>query len=86
MDTLAFLKGLPLFASLPSDGLAELVANDDLRYVLFGGGNGEQEITQWLQTSCSVVPEFSQTDNRPAQNQRRQGDPGNQTTTLYQCG
>jgi len=69
---------------IDADGLAELVANGDLRYVLFGGGNGKQEITQWLQTSCTAVPEFSQTSNRPAQNQKRPGN--NQSTVLYQCG
>jgi 4-amino-4-deoxy-L-arabinose transferase-like glycosyltransferase len=67
-------------------GLAELVENGDLRYVLFGGGNGKQDIAQWLQTSCTVVTEFSQTNNRPVQNQQRQGERGNQATTLYQCG
>jgi len=74
---------------IDADGLAELVANGDLRYVLFGGGNGKQDITQWLQTSCTVVSEFSQGDNRPAQNQQRpDGGPGrnNQQNVLYQCG
>ena len=67
-------------------GLAELVANGELRYVLFGGGNGKQEIAQWLQTSCTVVPEFSQTDQRPAQNQQRPDGRNNQANILYQCG
>ena len=71
---------------IDADGLAELVANGDLRYVLFGGVNGKQEIAQWLQTSCTVVPEFSQTNQRPVQNQQRQGGRNNQENVLYQCG
>ena len=75
---------------IDATGLAELVANGDLRYVLFGsGGNDKQDITQWLQTSCTVVSEFGQGNGRPAQQQRQDGGPGgpgNQATTLYQCG
>ena len=71
---------------IDADGLAELVTSGDLRYVLFGGGNGKQEITQWLQTSCTVVPEFSQTNRRPAQNQQRPDSRNNQGEVLYQCG
>ena len=65
-------------------GLAEMVANGELRYVLFGGGNNKQDIAQWLQTSCTVVPEFSRGDARAAQ----AGQPPNQNqpNTLYQCG
>ena len=45
-------------------GLAELVANGELRYVLFGGGrNSKQDIANWLSSSCTVVPEFSQGNN-----------------------
>jgi 4-amino-4-deoxy-L-arabinose transferase-like glycosyltransferase len=42
--------------------LAEMVANGELRYVLYGGGqrNGNQVISNWLATSCSIVEEFSQ--------------------------
>jgi 4-amino-4-deoxy-L-arabinose transferase-like glycosyltransferase len=42
--------------------LAEMVANSELRYVLYGGGqrNGGQDILNWLAASCSVVEEFSQ--------------------------
>ncbi len=42
--------------------LAEMVANGELRYVLYGGGqrNGGQDILNWLAVSCSVVEEFSQ--------------------------
>ncbi|MFZ5819937.1 MAG: glycosyltransferase family 39 protein [Chloroflexota bacterium] len=65
-------------------GLAEMVANGQLRYVLFGGDRGRQDIAEWLQTSCTVAPGFSQGDARPAQGGQR---PGNgQPNTLYQCG
>jgi 4-amino-4-deoxy-L-arabinose transferase-like glycosyltransferase len=65
-------------------GLAEMVANGELRYVLFGGGNGKQDIAQWLQTSCTAVPEFSRGDARTAQAGQRPNQ--NQPNTLYQCG
>jgi len=74
---------------IDADSLADLVANGDLRYVLFGDGNGKQDIAQWLQTSCTVVPEFGQGNNHPAQNQQGpDGGPGrdNQQNVLYQCG
>jgi len=73
-----------------ADGLSELIANGDLRYVLFGDGrDGKQDIARWLQMSCTVVPEFSQTNDQPAENQQRpDGGPGrnNQQNVLYQCG
>ncbi len=63
---------------IDAEGLAELVARGDLRYVLFGGGNGKQEIAQWLRTSCTVVPEFSRTSPYPdGLNYQQQ--------VLYQC-
>lgn len=41
--------------------LAGMVANGELRYVLYSGQrNGGQDILRWLATSCSVVEEFSQ--------------------------
>lgn len=48
-------------------GLRELVANGDLRYVLYanrfrrpgGIGKGNPEILAWLKSSCLVVPKFS---------------------------
>jgi len=76
---------------IDAERLAELATNGDLRYVLFGSGRNEkQDVAQWLQTSCTLVPEFSQTNDRPVQNQQRldggPGGPENQATTLYQCG
>jgi 4-amino-4-deoxy-L-arabinose transferase-like glycosyltransferase len=63
-------------------GLAELVAEGELRYVIFSGGrNSKQGVAQWLQNSCSVVPGFSQSNVNSIQR------PGNsQPTMLYQCG
>ena len=75
---------------IDADGLAELVAEGNLRYVLFGGGrSNKQDVANWLVSSCTVVPEFSQGNDRPAQQQRQDVGPvgpGNQATTLYQCG
>jgi 4-amino-4-deoxy-L-arabinose transferase-like glycosyltransferase len=43
------------------DDLAQLVADGELRYVLFGAGQGnKQEISSWLKSSCTVVEQFSQ--------------------------
>jgi 4-amino-4-deoxy-L-arabinose transferase-like glycosyltransferase len=72
-------------------GLSEMVANGELRYVLFdGGGNGKQDIARWLASSCRVVPAFSQGNVRPARPQQGPdggpGGPGNQVNTLYRCG
>lgn len=66
-----------------ADDLAQMVANGELRYVLFGadGRNNKQDVRQWLQTSCSVVSEFSQTT---AQFQQ-QGPGQNGGKVLYEC-
>jgi len=59
--------------------LSAMVANGELRYVMYGGDRGgKTDITNWLSTSCSVVQEFSGTASG------NQG-PGNQATTLYLC-
>jgi 4-amino-4-deoxy-L-arabinose transferase-like glycosyltransferase len=89
------------------DDLKSMVANGELRYVLYGEngggpggrGAGKQDITNWLKTSCSVVPEFSSvtTGKQPPQgpnqsdgqnpNQPGPGGPGGPDgqMTLYQC-
>lgn len=66
-----------------ADDLAEMVANGELRYVLFGigGRNNKQDILQWLQTSCSVVSEFSQVSAQLQQ----QGPGQNGGQVLYAC-
>jgi 4-amino-4-deoxy-L-arabinose transferase-like glycosyltransferase len=83
-----------------AEDLSEMVANAELRYVLYGGDRGgKQEIANWLQSSCTSVPEFSQTGSgnpivqgppggfqQDAQN--RTGGPqgsGDQAMTLYIC-
>jgi 4-amino-4-deoxy-L-arabinose transferase-like glycosyltransferase len=51
---------------IDAKGLKELVANGDLRYILYeeffrrpgGSGRGDLEILSWLEESCYVVPEF----------------------------
>jgi len=62
-----------------AEDLSAMVANGELRYVMYGGDRGgKTDITNWLSTSCSVVQEFSGTASG------NQG-PGNQATTLYLC-
>jgi len=77
-----------------AEDLAAMVAKNELRYVLYGGERGNKEdIANWLKTSCSVVPEFSEIESggRPAQgpNAQTQGQgpqgQGNQTMALYMC-
>jgi 4-amino-4-deoxy-L-arabinose transferase-like glycosyltransferase len=64
--------------------LSAMVANGELRYVLYGDDRGgKDDITNWLKSSCSAVPEFSQASSG-SQRQAVQG-PGNQTITLYMC-
>jgi 4-amino-4-deoxy-L-arabinose transferase-like glycosyltransferase len=66
-----------------ADDLAQMVANGELRYILFGGGRGDkQEIVQWLQSSCSVVKQFSQ---RSGTGQAPQGPANGQGQALYEC-
>ena len=60
------------------DDLKELVANGELRYILYGGDRGNQEITSWLNSSCAIVNDFNNLS------QAQQG-PQNQAMTLYSC-
>ena len=60
------------------DDLKELVANGDLRYIIYGGDRGNQEISSWLNSSCAIVNDFS------TLSQAQQG-PQNQAMTLYSC-
>jgi 4-amino-4-deoxy-L-arabinose transferase-like glycosyltransferase len=64
-----------------AEDLAAMVANGELRYILYGGDRGgKQDISGWLQSSCSPVTQFSQVVG-PA---GRQGE-GNMGMTLYEC-
>ncbi|MBK8824501.1 MAG: glycosyltransferase family 39 protein [Anaerolineales bacterium] len=70
-----------------AEDLSALVANGELRYVLYGGERGgKEDIASWLKASCSVVTEFSSTssDAQP-QGQNGQQRPDNQSLTLYMC-
>lgn len=63
-----------------ADDLAKMVADGELRYVLYGGERGNKaDIANWLKTSCSVVLDYSQTNTGNQQNQR------DQAMTLYMC-
>jgi hypothetical protein len=64
-----------------AEDLAAMVAGGELRYVLYGGGRGgKQDISNWLQTSCSAVTQFGQVTGAVG----RQGE-GDQSMTLYEC-
>ena len=54
--------------------LQAMVANRELRYVLYADAQGE--IGAWLQAACEAVPGF---DNLAS------NGPGVQATTLYEC-
>jgi 4-amino-4-deoxy-L-arabinose transferase-like glycosyltransferase len=61
-------------------GLAEMVADGELRYVLWSGQNDKREISQWVEGSCRPVMQF----NRPNQNQPT--GPKQENNSLYDCG
>jgi 4-amino-4-deoxy-L-arabinose transferase-like glycosyltransferase len=65
-----------------ADDLSAMTASGEVQYVYYGA-NGKADITRWLQSTCSVVSQFSQsTTNRPVN--AVQG-PNDQTMTLYMC-
>ena len=78
-----------------ADDLAQMVADGELRYVMYGGNGGpdggKQDISNWLSSSCSVVSEFSNTTNSNQVDGQSQfqgpngGGPGGQASTLYMC-
>lgn len=78
-----------------AEDLSEMVANGELRYVLYGSDRGgKQDIASWLAASCSIVPQFSNANSgtvQPVQGQdgqnRMQGqvNPREQQTALYLC-
>ncbi|MBL8102850.1 MAG: glycosyltransferase family 39 protein [Anaerolineales bacterium] len=60
-----------------ADDLAEMVANGELRYVLFNDDRSNKaDITNWLKASCAVVLDYSQISA---------GGPQDQPMTLYMC-
>ena len=70
-------------AVVSADDLAQLVANGDLRYILYGGDRGNnQDISNWLASSCTVVEGFTETQNGP---QGQQGPGFSQQMKLYDC-
>jgi len=68
---------------ISADGLAQMVADGELRFVLFGmsGRNNKQEIVQWLQGSCLVVRQFNQQTANISQPQ----GPNQGGQVLYDC-
>ncbi len=76
-----------------AEDLGAMVKNGELKYVLYGDMRGnKQDISNWLQTSCSVVPEFSSStsggQNKVDGQNQPQGPGGggpDQSLTLYLC-
>ena len=76
-----------------AEDLSAMVAQDELRYILYSGERGgKNDIQNWLVTSCSAVPEFStlNSGNQPAQgaNAQEDGSDGgspSQSMILYRC-
>ncbi len=64
------------------DDLQDMVANGELRYVLYGGQGSRQEIANWLASSCSVVKGIAIPQNGPA---GPQGPAEPQGMKLYEC-
>lgn len=66
-----------------ADDLAEMVANGELRFILYGGDRGnQQDISSWLASSCTIVEGFTLTQNGP---QGQQGPGNSQQMKLYEC-
>lgn len=66
--------------AVTAEDLQGMVASGRLRYVLYDGMGGRQDIAAWLQSSCTVVPEFS------AFGGEGPGGPADRATRLYRCG
>jgi len=65
-----------------ANDIAAIVANGELRYILYGGDRGaKQDIAAWLKSSCAVMLDFSEINSG---NDSQQGA-GNQPLTLYMC-
>lgn len=75
-----------------AEDLAEMVADGELRYIVYGGDRGnQQDIANWVQASCEIVPGFGEANapqgaNRvDGQNQPQGPGGGGQSSTLYLC-
>lgn len=65
-----------------AEDLHTMVMNNELKYVLYGNARGNQEeIINWLEASCLIVPEFGSMEGQVSQMQ----GPQSQQMTLYQC-
>lgn len=87
---------------IDADGLAQLIATDDLRYIVWDGGRGQPggspsavkvAIGAWLQSACSIETEVTlnlrmrqSPPGMPAGMQPPSGSGGQMGATLYDCG
>lgn len=68
-----------------ADDLQAMVANGELRYVMYGGErSNNDDIAVWLTGACSLIPEFSQINTQPADGATQPG-PRDEMTRLYVC-
>jgi 4-amino-4-deoxy-L-arabinose transferase-like glycosyltransferase len=69
-----------------AEDLAQMVVDGELRYVLYGGDRGnKQDIANWLQTSCEVVPQFVGVNSGIQPQGPDGGVPSGQAAVLYSC-
>jgi len=72
-----------------AEDLSTMVAQGELRYILYGGERGgKNDIQNWLVTSCSAVPEFSTLSSASQPAQGANGSNGfspSQSMILYRC-
>lgn len=62
-----------------AEDLAQMVADGELRYVLYGDVRGDQQdVSNWLSSSCSVVSEFSNVNDGNQPSAKNQADGQNQ--------
>ncbi|MBI9049598.1 MAG: glycosyltransferase family 39 protein [Anaerolineaceae bacterium] len=66
------------------DDLSSMVSADELRYIFSGGDkNNKADISIWLQSTCTVIPEFSENANINKSNNNT--GPRGDSLTLYDC-
>jgi 4-amino-4-deoxy-L-arabinose transferase-like glycosyltransferase len=75
---------------IDAQGLSEMVNAGEVRYVLLGGQNrGQIEISEWVASTCTAVPQFSRAQAGSGTRQRPAADgpvpDAMQPPILYRC-
>jgi 4-amino-4-deoxy-L-arabinose transferase-like glycosyltransferase len=69
---------------IDADGLSNLVDANELRYIFYSNeGESKADIENWLKSSCSVVPQFS--ENGQNKGQKSTMGPKGESLTLFDC-